>query len=256
MFGNSPSAQARRATSQAPQPASRRDDRMAATDERSAFIFFYGSCISSESRSRTGLSGLCLPCTVTGFQRSWSATVDLRKENIVHHPKIVGCTAVSVQAASASKCNGVIVAVPASEMPRFDEREAGYDRKRIPREALSVLATSAGGEAALPADAECWIYVAPPGAPTAAAPVLQSYLDVMLLGCTEYGDAFAEEFLQTTSGWGAEAGAFIDDRAAPGYVRASEAAAKLADQWDEMIKRLAPEALAARVKGPPPAAGE
>ena len=51
------------------------------------------------------------------------------------------------------------------------------------------------------------------GAPTAAAPVLQSYLDVMLLGCTEYGDAFAEEFLQTTSGWGAEAGAFIDDRA-------------------------------------------
>jgi hypothetical protein len=223
-----------------------------ADDAKSAFIFFYGSCISSESRARTGLTGLCLPCSAAGFERTWSATVDLRTHNIVHNKNIVGVTAVSVQPSGpTARCNGVIVAVPASELPLFDEREAGYERMRLLREAVSVYATDLGGEEALPVDAECWIYVHPAGAPTAAAPVLQTYLDVMLLGCTEYGDAFAEEFLQTTSGWGTEGGAFIDDRAAPGYVRASEAAGQQAAKWDAMLAALAPAALETRAEGPP-----
>ena len=67
---------------------------------------------------------------------------------------------------------------------------------------------------------------------------------------TEYSDAFAEEFVQTTTGWGSEPGAYIDDRHAPGYVRSSEAAAAQAAKWDGMLQRLAPAALAARVKGP------
>ena len=52
------------------------------------------------------------------------------------------------------------------------------------------------------------------GAPTAAAPVIQSCLDVMLLGCAEYGEAFRTDFLRTTK-VGKEPGAFVDDRALP-----------------------------------------
>jgi hypothetical protein len=216
-------------------------------------IFFYGSCISSESRARTGLTGRCLPCTVAGFRRTWSASVDLRAQNIVANESILGVTAVSVQpSAPTTRCTGVVVEVPNSELPSFDEREAGYERIRLDRKAVAILATDAGGEDALPPDAVCWIYAHPPGAPTAAAPVLQSYLDVMLLGCAEYGDEFAEEFLRTTTGWGAELGAFIDDRDAPGYVRASVAARASAAKWDGMLMQLAPAALKARVKGPLP----
>ena len=218
---------------------------------RKSYIFFYGSCISSESRARTGLTGRCLPCTVTGFKRTWSASVDLRAHNIVSNEAILGVTAVSVQpSAPTTRCNGVIVEVPSSELPRFDEREAGYERNPLAREAVVVLASEAGGEEALPADAACWIYVHPPGTPTAAAPVLQTYLDVMLLGCTEYGSSFAEEFVSTTTGWGDVPGAYIDDREAPGYVRASAAAAKKAALWDAMLLKLAPQALMSRVKGP------
>jgi len=32
-------------------------------------------------------------------------------------------------------------------------------------------------------------------------PILQSYIDVCVLGCLEHSEAFAEEFLRTTRGW-------------------------------------------------------
>ena len=53
---------------------------------------------------------------------------------------------------------------------------------------------------------------------------------------------------RTTKGWGKEEGSFVDDRALPAYVRASEAAAARAARWDELLKAECPEALGARVK--------
>ena len=49
-------------------------------------------------------------------------------------------------------------------------------------------------------------------------------------------------------GGATEGGAFVDDRALPAYVRASEAAAARAARWDELLKAECPEALGARVK--------
>ena len=48
-----------------------------------AYIFGYGSLLSSESRARTGISGLAIPCLVDGYTRTWSACVDLQAVGIV-----------------------------------------------------------------------------------------------------------------------------------------------------------------------------
>ena len=109
-------------------------------DATPTFVFFYGSCISSESRARTGLSGLCLPCTVSGFVRTWSASIDLTKHSaMLVNTKVTGITAVSAQASAGGVCNGVIVQIDPSELPRFDEREAGYDQRSLPASAIKLL---------------------------------------------------------------------------------------------------------------------
>lgn len=217
-------------------------------DATPTFVFFYGSCISSESRARTGLSGLCLPCTVSGFVRTWSASIDLTKHSaMLVNPKVTGITAVSAQASAGGVCNGVIVQIDPSELPRFDEREAGYDRRSLPASAIKLLRPEQDAASFPVETAQLWIYVHPEGSPTAAFPVPQTYLDVMLLGCCEYSEAFAEEFIRTTTGWGAEPSSFIDDRATPAYVRASDEAKARAEDWDAMLQKHAPDALAARV---------
>ena len=160
------------------------------------------------------------------------------------NPKVTGITAVSAQASAGGVCNGVIVQIDPSELPRFDEREAGHDRRSLPASALLFAEQDA---ASFPVEtAQLWIYVHPEGSPTAAFPVPQTYLDVMLLGCCEYSEAFAEEFIRPRPG-GLEPSSFIDDCATPAYVRASDEAKARAEDWDAMPQKHAPDALAARV---------
>ena len=40
-----------------------------------------------------------------------------------------------------------------------------------------------------------------PGPPDIDFPILQTYIDVCLTGCLEFGEDFAEEFLETTFAW-------------------------------------------------------
>ena len=102
-----------------------------------------------------------------------------------------------------------------------------------------------------------------PQLPTAEFPVIQSYVDVILDGCLRVGgEAFVRTFLETTVGWGLQGNnsssassggggdgsdaaseedgvggglCFVDDRAQPGYVRASEAAAANAATIDAIL---------------------
>jgi hypothetical protein len=69
------------------------------------------------------------------------------------------------------------------------------------------------------------------------------------LGCLEYGEEFARDFLSLTSGWEGDGqrGVFLNDRASPAYVRASAAAAARAEECDRMLAGLVPDALAKRV---------
>ena len=105
--------------------------------------------------------------------------------------------------------NGVLFRVPRTEMPNFDRREAGYARVPVPSDCLRLRPDVEGATPQAtfrpgPAD-RIWLY-APLPAHAAGAdenhPLLQSYVDTVLQGCLEWGgEAMAEEFILTTSGW-------------------------------------------------------
>ena len=213
------------------------------------FIFGFGSLISAESRKRTGESGAAYACIVQGLERSWSHRVTLPEGPARPNPAIAGVSAVSVHAREGSTTNGVVVKVEESELPKYDEREIGYDR--IPVDVAHVaLCSEESVIDVLGADANVWVYVgAAATEPSANFPVIQSYLDVILLGCKVTGGAaFVADFLRTTVGWGSEQGCFVDDRDAtpPGYVRASADALALREEWDAAIKAQQPAAFEAR----------
>ena len=72
------------------------------------------------------------------------------------------------------------------------------------------------------------------GEPTEQNPIIQSYLDVVLTGCIQqFGEAFAEQVLQTTSGL---RGPILNDRERPRYPRALERVDH-AQKIDQMLSK-------------------
>lgn len=168
------------------------------------YLFGYGSLISKQSRLATGKTGIAIPVTIQGFQRAWNM--------ISPEMKISG---VGVVPQIDSICNGVLVEIDENEIPLFDKRELegsnyNYERLAIPHNQL------VHGE--IPSSSSMWIYVVKkPRIPTLEFPIAQSYLDVILTGCFDYGKLFASEFIQFTSGWEYP---WINDRNCPRYARA------------------------------------
>jgi hypothetical protein len=191
------------------------------------YLFGYGSLINAESRARTGDSGQALPVRVAGLQRGWNFAVRSR-----------GLTAVGVTWQSQAQCNGVLVAVSASELPKFDARERGYERLPVPPQAVTVLS-----DAAVPVG-NLWVYAVPrPQPASTACPIVQSYVDIILLGCLDLGQGFAHEFIDTTSGWEAP---WVDDRQQPAYQRAMAHVSE-ADTIDALLQHALPQAFQGRV---------
>lgn len=194
------------------------------------FLFGFGSIINTKSRlgsdpkSRNAFA--CRIKAEFGYVREWNfqastskiCALGLRKTL----PKEKGAT-----------INGVLFSAP-DDMTAFDQRENGYMRVRVPLNHVEIL-TSWNP---LPKDASVYIYV--PYAPKVVAkygkdpvtglprcsgpippknleqteeaglglmppsvdyPILQTYIDICILGCLEYGEAFASEFIQTTFLW-------------------------------------------------------
>lgn len=164
------------------------------------YIFGYGSLINSLSRAVTGESGSVLPVKVCGYERSWS----------VISPTFAMSSVAVVQKEGAF-CNGVLVEIPESEIPRFDLREQGYQRSRIDAHQIETYQ-----EVELP-EGTLWIYhaleIVPP---TIKCPIALSYADVILAGCIEHGHEFAIEFIKLTKGWEFPA---VNDRRSPRYPR-------------------------------------
>lgn len=186
------------------------------------FLFGYGSLICAESRAKTGQSGISIPVRVKGIERQWNLVVD----------DLEG-TAVGAIDNNESQCNGVLVEVSESELPKFDEREIGYTRRPIPREDIVCLMTDR-----LP-NGNYWVYVADePGKPDATHPLIQSYIDVILTGCLDINEDFAKEFITTTTGWN---NPWINDRQNPRYERAM-VEVPYAQKIDSLLEELVPEA--------------
>lgn len=194
--------------------------------EEKDYIFSYGSLISSESRARTGISNNPIPVRVSGLQRGWVSRVPQAKT-----------TALGIYRSLEASCNGIIFEVAKEEVSKFDEREgSSYERVRIGLSDIEIIDTAVGGKGqfVLPVSSRIWVYMPKESLfPTDELPIIQSYVDVVLSGCLEYGLDYAKEFTQSTKGWDYS---WINDRQCPIYVRAMKFVPEMATIDDILYK--------------------
>ena len=186
--------------------------------------------MQDESRKRTSpQAGPAHPVEVQGFRRRWIARGD---------PVSLSTTFLGVSSDPAGQLNAVAYRVDASELAATDRREASYCRRSVPLANLRML------EAA-PAEVlagQAWIYVNKQEAiatPSAAYPIVQSYVDIFVSGCLEQEqrfqlEGFAERCLATTGDWSAH---WVNDRP---YPRRAFIAQPRARQIDALIARRLP----------------
>ncbi len=165
------------------------------------FIFGYGSLINTPSRNSTaGKVTAAIPVRISaefGYIRAWVA----RSSS--------GFTALGVRkpldGEPAETINGVLYPVDGTDMTPFDQREKGYVRVGVPLDLIEAVSWQP-----VPADIQVWIYVpvgseGKPGEglapPSAAFPLLESYIDVVIDGALEFGAEYAREFVETTRDW-------------------------------------------------------
>ena len=196
------------------------------SDEGFCFIFAVGSLINDDSRAASvGSSGVAAAARLLpsfGAARSWCFRASS------------GFTALGLTFTGApTAVNGCVFRVALSHLATLDDRERGYERVLVAREHFQLAecepAASSTVSSCLAADAlrrrndaaevaagllepDAAVYVYVPERTDAAAedfPLLQTYVDVCLSGCYAWGgEAFAEEFLLTTSGWSSH---FLND---------------------------------------------
>lgn len=160
------------------------------------FIFAYGSLINAESRFQTiPKSKDAIPVRISpefGYFRMWNY------QGIRSRLTALGVQKVQDEGDGLSM-NGVIYPVDGDDMSLYDKREEGYYRAEVPWELVTVLSWKN-----LPdfSKSKLWMYVPEKSKPANIDyPIVQSYIDVCLTGCNEYGEEFAREFLETTLGW-------------------------------------------------------
>jgi hypothetical protein len=158
------------------------------------FFFGYGSLVNRATHDY----GEAYAARVSGWRRVWRHT---------HLREVAYLTA---EPAPGVEIEGLIAAVPGADWAALDAREHGYDRQPI-----------AGGLAhGATRPVQAHIYAVPAARCASSGlchPILMSYLDVVVQGyLREFGEAGAERFFATTTGWEAPV---RDDRAEPRYPR-------------------------------------
>src|ERR1044071_2799614 len=109
------------------------------------FIFGYGSLVESQSRARTSPSALyAFPAKVAGIKRGWFDQVG---------GVSLSTTYLGAVPDPDSECNGVIFQVSQQQLDAFDQRETGYDRKKIDGDCITML----NGSGSAPAG-DIWFY--------------------------------------------------------------------------------------------------
>lgn len=157
-------------------------------------FFGYGSLVNL----RTHDYPQAQPAHVQGWRRVW------------RHTPARPVAYLTVEPAPGVTIRGMVALVPGGDWAALDRREAAYAR----------LPLGPALRDAPPNVPDAAIYVIPDGqhaAPTAANPILLSYLDVVAQGYLhQFGSDGLAEFFATTGGWQAP---ILDDRAAPRYPR-------------------------------------
>lgn len=193
------------------------------------YIFGYGSLINSASRRITGIAGASLAVRVQDLERTWVSWEGFNMRAVAARPMLGAST------------NGVLFEVPELEIEKFDARETHYLRRRLDLSQIDYLMATQ----TLSEDAQVWVYVYNHGGRgLQSAPIVQSYLDVILLGCQEISPTFAQEFIQHTLNWDL----WHDDRKQPVYPRAQ--AHSEAQQLDQLLAQQLPYAFSLRCLAP------
>jgi len=161
------------------------------------YVFGYGSLFSKESRANTAHTPHASLATLLDFARSWC----------FEDPE--GYCALGITQATNNAVNGVLVHVEPHQLPYFDVRETGYRRVDVTQQLATRELLEQGDTV--------WTYIIEhPALPCVCHPITQTYLDVVLVGCLEYGHASAREFMETTDGWERT---LINDRDTPIFKR-------------------------------------
>jgi cation transport regulator ChaC len=164
-----------------------------------SLLFGYGSLLSIRSLERTlgrTYDGPFLPCTITGWRRSWDAAMSndiyftdtedgpMYPENILY---------LNIRRDSGTRLNGVVFMVDEAELANFDKRESIYDRVEISRE-LNPIVTNG----------PAFVYVCKPehqlsevGSPRQGA-IRASYIDIVQTGLSAFDDEFRGAYLAST----------------------------------------------------------
>lgn len=161
-----------------------------------AYFFGYGSLVNLATHHFTDAH----PARARGWRRAWRHT-HLRPVAFLTAVRDPDCT-----------IDGMIAHVPDDDWAALDMREHAYARVHASADIEHELALDHDPTVAIYAidhDAH--------GRPDTAHPVLLSYVDVVIQGyLQQFGEAGAQRFFDTTSGWDAPV---MDDRAAPVYSR-------------------------------------
>jgi hypothetical protein len=163
---------------------------------RDHYVFGYGSLILSESRSQTFSKGSYTPVLLKGYERSWSFHTEYNNK---HKYSALGV----IESPDLSKLvNGVLLKINPNEFIQLDQREGEYERDIIDHSKLIGYGINTQELLDVLPNAIIWIYVTPVRRHiTPIYPIIQSYVDITLLGCYRISPEFACMFIKTTSGW-------------------------------------------------------
>jgi gamma-glutamylcyclotransferase (GGCT)/AIG2-like uncharacterized protein YtfP len=202
------------------------------------FIFGYGSLVESQSRARTSPSALyAFPVNVAGIQRGWFDQVG---------GVSLSTTYLGAVPDSSSNCNGVIFQVSQQQLDAFDQRETGYDRKRIDQNKITMF----NGSKSAP-EGDIWFYANREKLyASRECPIVQSYVDICLNGCLELEATyplakeagFAETFLKTCSNWSSY---WVNDRI---YPRRAFIYVPNASKIDQLIQKVLGEEVFSKIE--------
>ncbi len=160
------------------------------------FFFGYGSLVNRKTHDY----GQTRPATVHGWRRQW------------RHTTLRQVAYLTVTKAPGQMIDGLIAAVPNGDWAALDRREHAYARLHLETGQI---------DHDHPQKIEVQIYKTKPAhdaPPSTRHPILQSYLDTVLLGYLDvFGQEGAKAFFASTDGWDAP---ILDDRENPIYPRA------------------------------------
>lgn len=159
-----------------------------------AHFFGYGSLVNRATHDFSPV----WPAHLTGWRRVWRHTRG-RQTPFLSVRRVADCT-----------LQGLVARIDPQAWAALDARETGYER----------VPAGGGLACAAPVPITAQIYAVADSdveTPAAPAPILLSYLDVVVQGyLDQFGTDGVRDFFATTDGWEI---AVLDDRAAPRYPR-------------------------------------